>query len=52
MATGELLNTAFTRAKKDVLLIATKPSMDYHTTHGRGALRCCGLLDKLTAAIG
>lgn len=52
MATGELLNTAFTRAKKDVLLIATKPSMDYHTTHGRGALRCCGLLDKLIAAIG
>ena len=51
MATGELLNTAFTRAKRDVLLIAAKSSMDYHITHGRGALRCCGLLEKLTATI-
>lgn len=47
MATGELLNTAFTRAKKDVLLFTSEVAENYHIQHGRGAMRCCGLLGKL-----
>lgn len=47
MATGELLNTAFTRAKKEVFLLTSDLAKDYHLQHGRGAIRCCGLQQKL-----
>ena len=47
MATGELLNTAFTRAKKAVLLLTSDLAKNYHVQHGRGAMRCCGLRQKL-----
>lgn len=47
MATGELLNTAFTRAKEEVLLLTSDLAKDYHLKHGRGAMRCCGLQEKL-----
>lgn len=47
MASGELLNTAFTRAKDRVVLVTTEKALSRYTTSARAKPRECGLLQKI-----